>query len=129
MTFDEAKALLASITVLDNRKVDSTSIQMWQTILDPYTFSECMWALREFARTNVHDYLRPAHLVDIIHRQRINYAMTHPMRMGGQGSVDEWLKFEAEIEQLRRENKEIRDSGARLAVEAMEDEEKEEDKS
>ena len=70
MTFDEAKTLLSRIAVLDNRTVDATSISMWEAVLAPFTFAECMWALREFARNNVTDYLRPAHLVSIIRRKR-----------------------------------------------------------
>lgn len=118
MTFDEAKTLLASIAVLDNRTVDAVTITMWQTILDPFTLDECMWALREFARNNQTDYLRPAHLVSIIRRKRSDYADMNPGRLGQ--APQAWLGFEAQIEAARAQVKELR-GNARLAVEAMEE--------
>lgn len=119
MTFDEAKTLLASVAVLDNRVVDGVTISMWQTILDPFTLNEAMWALREFSRTNTDDYLRPAHLVEIVRRKRNEYAQMNPGRQSGK--VDKWLHLESILEAARVENKAIRESGIRYAVEAMED--------
>lgn len=118
MTFDEAKALLARVAVLDNRNVDGVMVKLWQEILDPFSLNECMWALRAFARTNSQDYLRPAHLTDIISRQRRLYAEMNPERAGQ--SPDAWLTFESEIEQAARAIKEIRAERRRTAVEAME---------
>ena len=117
MNFEDTKVLLASVAVLDNRNVDATTIQMWEAVLAPFTFQECMWALREFARTNVTDYLRPAHLVSIITRKRADYADMNPGRSPGE--PEGWLVFEAQIEQARIKMKELR-GNARLAVEAME---------
>ena len=119
MTFDEAKTLLSRIAVLDNRKVDATAIMLWQEILDPFTLEECLWALREHARTNSQDYLRPAHLVDIIRRKRNEHAQSNPGRDGSQ--PDAWLEFESEIERARDVIKAIRATNQRYAVEAMED--------
>lgn len=119
MTFDEAKNILASVAVLDNRVVDGVTIQLWQSILDPFTEAECMWALREFSRNNSRDYLRPAHLVDIIRLKRAQFAEMNPGREGSR--ADSWLGFEATIEKARRETKAIREQGIRSAVEAMED--------
>lgn len=119
MTFDEAKNILASVAVLDNRTVDGVTIQLWQSILDPFTESECMWALREFSRDNSRDYLRPAHLVDIIRSKREQHAEMNPGRESR--NPDAWLQFEGAIEAARRETKAIREQGVRSAVEAMED--------
>lgn len=118
MTFDEAKTLLASVAVLDNRNVDAVTIQMWEAVLSPFTLAEAMWALRDFARNNSEDYLRPAHLVSIIRRKRGEYADMNPGRKTGQ--ADAWLGFEAEIAAALSRVKELR-GNARLAVEAMED--------
>jgi len=118
VNFEESKSLLASVAVLDNRTVDATSITMWEAVLAPFTFAECMWALREFARNNVTDYLRPAHLVDIIRRKRAQYADMNPGRSVGQ--ADAWLVFEAQIAAALTQIKAHR-GNARLAVEAMED--------
>lgn len=119
MTFDEAKALLARVAVLDNRNVDGVMVKLWQEILDPFTLAECMWALREFARTNSEDYLRPAHLTAIIRHERALHAAMNPDRAGS--APDAWLGFQAELEQARTETKEIRATRQRTAVEAMED--------
>ena len=121
MTFDEAKELLARVAVLDNRVVDSVTVKLWQEILDPFTLDECMWALREFARTNSEDYLRPAHLVEIIRRKRSDYAAMNPGRESA--TPGSWLAFEDEIEQVRVTVNAIRAQGHRYAVEAMEQEE------
>lgn len=121
MIFDEAKTLLSRVAVLDNRNVDGVMISLWQEILDPFTLDECMWALREFSRTNSQDYLRPAHLVDIIRRKRADHAAMNPGR--APSAPESWLGFEAEIETARTEVKAIRANGARYAVEAMEQEE------
>lgn len=124
MTFDEAKALLSRVAVLDNRTVDGVMVKLWQEILDPFSLDECMWALREFARTNHNDYLRPAHLVEIIRRKRTEYAAMNPGREARTPSA--WLAFEDEIEQVRVTVNEIRATGRRYAVEAMEQENEDE---
>jgi len=117
--FDEAKTLLSRVAVLDNRRVDGTMISLWQEILDPFTLAECMWALREFSRNNSQEYLRPAHLVDIIRRKRSDYAAMNPGRVPQ--SPASWLAFEEEIEQVRVTINAIRAEGKRYAVEAMEE--------
>jgi hypothetical protein len=125
MIFDEAKTLLSRVAVLDNRNVDGVMVEMWQAILDPFTLEECMWALREFSRNNSQEYLRPAHLVEIIRRKRAEYAAMNPARLVH--GPDGWLKFEAMLEEARAETQAIRAEGARYAVEAMEQDQEETD--
>lgn len=119
MIFDEAKTLLSRVAILDNRNVDGVMVALWQEILDPFTLDECMWALREFSRNNSSDYLRPAHLVDIIRRKRADYAAMNPGRESHSPSA--WLSFEDEIEQVRVTISAIRAQGKQYAVEAMEE--------
>lgn len=125
MIFDEAKTLLSRVAVLDNRTVDGVMIDMWQAILDPFTLDECMWALKEFSRNNSQDYLRPAHLADIIRHERTLHAAMNPDRAGS--APDAWLGFQAQIETARTEAKAIRANGTRYAVEAMEQDTPEEE--
>lgn len=127
MIFDEAKTLLSRVAVLDNRTVDGVMIDMWQAILDPFTLDECMWALKEFSRNNSQDYLRPAHLVDIIRRKRTDYAAMNPGRQAHSPSA--WLSFEDEIEQVRVTINAIRAQGKQYAVEAMEQDKEEDDEA
>lgn len=114
MNFDDTKQLLARVVALDNRTVDAMTITVWMEVLADYTLDEALWALREFARTNTTDYLRPAHLAAIINRKRREHAMSNPR--GGQ-HADEWLAFETEVAHAAVENKTNRTK--RLAVEAM----------
>lgn len=118
MTFDEAKVLLSRITILDNRKVDAASIVMWQEVLAPYSIAEALWALREFARSESQEYLRPAHLVSIIHRKRREFADANPGRSGL--ATDAWLQFESELDRAVIAIQEIRARRHMYAVDAME---------
>lgn len=118
MIFDEAKTLLSRVAIIDNRTVDAATITLWMEILDPFTLNESLWALREFARVNSQDYLRPAHLVEIIRRKRSDYAAMNPGREGGER--DAWLEFENEIDRAREGINVIRATRQRYAVEAME---------
>lgn len=118
MEFNEARTLLSRVAVLDNRTVDAASVMLWQEILAPYTLDECLFALREFARINSKDYLRPAHLIEIISSRRQEWAWMNPGRESGK--PDGWLELERQEMVAAREVQEIRQRGQRLAVDAME---------
>ena len=120
MTFDEAKEVLSLATALTGMRVDAAVVVLWQDVLDPYTKAECLWALREFARTNKTDYLRPAHLIEIVQQKRAEYAWANPGRAARQ--VDSWLGFERQLDVARAEVRAVQATGKRLAVEAMESE-------
>jgi hypothetical protein len=118
MSFDEAKRLLARIVAYDNRSVDAATIESWRDILRGYSYDECMWAFREFARVNTSEFLRPGHLTVRINERRSEYRMMNPDRPG---EPDAWLEFEHMQELLAVEARAARASGARYAVEAAMD--------
>jgi len=115
MNLEEARDLLALVRALDRRDVDVTVVRLWRDILDPYTFAECAWALKEFSRVET-VFLRPAHLTAIIHRKRHEYAATNPGR--GIGHPDQWLEWEKALEVAAAANRDRR-QGQLYAVEAM----------
>lgn len=118
MDFADAKVLLSRVALLDNRQVDAATITMWMEVFQPYTLSECLWALRQFARTNVSEYLRPAHLIAIINLKRVEYRMMNP---SARFQPDAWLTFEDEQEMIAGQVRELRASGIRSAIEAAND--------
>lgn len=118
MEFADARALLARVAILDNRTVDAASVMLWQEVLQEYTLDECLFALRQFARENTSEYLRPAHLVAIISQRRQEWAWMNPGRKGHH--PDGWLELERQEVAAAQEVKAIRADGARSAVEAIE---------
>lgn len=117
MEFADARALLARVAILDNRTVDAASVMLWQEILSGYTLDECLFALRDFARENTNDYLRPAHLVAIISQRRQEWAWMNPGREANR--PDGWLELERQEAKAAVEVKALREGASRLAVEAM----------
>lgn len=118
MEFADARTLLARIAIIDNRQVDAAAVILWGDVLGGFSLDECLWALREFARANSRDYLRPAHLIEIITDKRRQWAMMNPDRTGQH--ADGWLTFERELEQAAATTAAIRATGIRSAFEAME---------
>lgn len=116
MNLEDARELLALVRALDRRDVDLALITFWRDILDSYELPECVWALREFARTNTSDYLRPAHLAAIVNRKRYEHAATNPARVLGR--ADQWLEVEAQIVEAVALNRD-RKRNRLYAVEAM----------
>lgn len=116
MNLEDARELLALVRALDRRTVDLVVIQLWRDILDPFTLAECLWALKEFARVETREYLRPAHLVEIIRRKRYEFAASNPGR--GITRPDQWLEVEAKLAQAVALNR-GRTRGQLYAVEAM----------
>lgn len=117
MEFSDARELLARVAVLDNRNVDATTIQLWQSVLSDVTLDEAMYALREWAREETDDYLRPAHLIAIIRGKREEYRMMNPTR---HLERDSWLELERQHTVAADYVKAVRESGQRSAVEAIE---------
>lgn len=116
MKSEESRELLALVRALDRRDVDLALIQLWRDILDPFSLAECVWALKEFARTETRDYLRPAHLVEIIRRKRYEHAAANPGR--GITRPDQWLEDEECLDEAVAQNR-GRVAGKLYAVEAM----------
>lgn len=117
MNFADARELLARVAVLDNRTVDATTIQLWQEVLSDVTLPEAMFALREWARDETDDYLRPAHLIAIIRQKREEYRMINP---SGHLEKDSWLSLERQHAVAADYVKAVRATGQRTAVEAIE---------
>lgn len=117
MNFEDARTLLSRVAVLDNRTVDSITIQLWGEILQPFSLNEALWALREFGRNNTKEYLRPAHLVEIIRRKRGDFADMNPGREAK--GPDSWLEFESELDRAVDVIKAIRAMNRQYAVDAI----------
>lgn len=119
MNFGDTKILLTRIALYDNRQVDQAVIQLWSEVLANYTLAEMMWALREHIRfADPGEYLKPAHLIRIVNQKREEFAMMNPLReVNGR---DAWLDFENVVAAAAQRVAEIRASGVRYAVDAIE---------
>ncbi len=69
MTPTEIPTFLARLHLLDNRQIDQATASHWHELLEPYTLTECLAALRTHATTST-DYLLPAHIVALVKTAR-----------------------------------------------------------
>lgn len=127
MNFDETKTLLAHITAIDNRKVDETTVVVWENLLSRYTLDETLSALKRFRLMWPGTYLEPGHLARIIDERRDHYDMAHPYgpsraQLVWVGEIGGYLKPE-DVDRVLTDIRGIRaaiKAGKPLAVEAIE---------
>lgn len=61
MNYGDTARLLATISTIDNRRLDETTVQAWHGVLGDLDIDECMEAVRRhFAKST--DWLMPAHI-------------------------------------------------------------------
>lgn len=109
------RMLLAQVAAYDNRKLGDGILAVWMSTFEGYAYEEVRWALYQHIRTST-EYLIPAHLIAIIAQKRDEYRMMNP---GRAVTNTAWLEFEEMQKMAAREVAEIRSTGERYAVEAM----------
>lgn len=117
MTEAEVRMILAQCAALDNRRITDSTVILWHGLFRDYEYGEVKWALYHHAATNT-EYLMPAHLIRIIDQKRTEWRMVNPV---DRIEKADWLEFERMQERAAAQCREIRSTGTRYAVEAMDD--------
>jgi hypothetical protein len=118
MNESETRMILSQVSALDNRKLNDAGLAIWYEVFRDYGYEEVKWALYEYAR-HATEYLMPAHLTSLINQKRLEYRMMNPAMEFA--SKDAWLEFEDMQALLSEENRRIKATAARSAIEAAND--------
>lgn len=69
MNSSEARTLLDGIKLIDNRRINDGTIEMWRRILSDLELAECQFAVIEHFKTST-SYLEPQHIRHIVKKWR-----------------------------------------------------------
>lgn len=69
MNSSEARTLLDGIRLVDNRRVNDGTVEMWRRILSDLELAECQFAVIEHFKTSS-SYLEPQHIRHIVKKWR-----------------------------------------------------------
>lgn len=113
----ETRMILSQVSALDNRKLNDAVLAIWYQVFRDYAYEEVKWALYEHARTST-EYLLPAHLTAIVNGKRVEWRMMNPEP---NLAKDAWLEFEHMQVLASEENRRIKATTIRSAIEAAND--------